>query len=106
MTEDELLEIEGLLKASTAGSRSYSEDVWVVGDTMFDGWLVASIGQSDVTGEELCVWTKGVHASELRGGPDEDAAFIAAAPRAVRSLIEEVRRLRKFIEDQDIREDS
>lgn len=96
MTDERLLEIEKRLLATSASSRNYGDPVWEVSHSDGPGFLVAAFG-SDCAGNDFYVVTHGVHASELRGGSEEDARFVANAPADVRDLLAEVRRLREVL---------
>ena len=94
------MEIEARWQASSASSRSYDKSPWRVAHDIDTGWLVASLG-AGVDGNDYYVVAHGVHASELRGGAEEDAEFIAHAPFDVRALVREVLRLRTELEKFD-----
>lgn len=98
MTEEQLDEIEQRLLTSSAGSRNYGNPVWEVSNSDGPGFLVAAMGSS-CDGKDWYVVTRGVHASELRGGSEEDARFVANAPADIEALLAEVRMLRRAMDD-------
>ena len=62
-------------------------------------WLVADFGTGTETCNKIIVTTDNVNASMLNGTAEGDAEFYVNAQRDIPDLVNEVRRLRKLVQE-------